>query len=117
MSFDGVTAGLLLQAASNGASQDDVYKLYKDLQGDRDAPAPEVIELVTSWIGRKCKVKYTSHTGVVKGPNTSDRGFYPGGRFPVYVTITASGMENAVGSTFEYGLDQVELIDEETKEN
>ena len=41
MSFDGVTAGILLQATLNGTSQDEVYKLYKDLQGERDAPAPE----------------------------------------------------------------------------
>lgn len=114
MSFDGITAGMLLQAAQNGSSHDDIYKLYKDLQGDKDAPTPEVIELVTSWIGRKCNIKYTSHVGVVSGPNTSDCGFYPGGHFPVYVKITASGMEKAVGCTFEYDLDQIELIDEET---
>ena len=111
MSFDGITAGMLLQAANNGSSHDDIYKLYKDLQGNKDAPTPEVIELVTSWIGRKCKIKYTSHTAIITGPNTSDCGFYPGGRFPVYVTITASGMEKAVGCKFEYGLDQIELID------
>lgn len=107
MSMDGITAGILLQAASNGSSQEDIYKLYKDLQGNKDAPAPEVIELVTSWIGRECKIKCTSHTGVITGANTSDRGFYPGGRFPVYVKITASGMDKAIGSTFEYGLDQI----------
>lgn len=109
MSMDGITAGILLQADSNGSSQEDVYKLYKDLQGNKDAPAPEIIELVTSWIGRTCKIKWTSHIGEIVGANTSDRGFYPGGRFPVYVKITASGMEKAIGSTFEYGLDQIEL--------
>lgn len=116
MSMDGITAGLLLQAAQNGSSHDDIYNLYKNLQGERDAPTPEVIELVTSYIGRKCKLKYTSHVGIVKGPNTSDSGFYPGGRFPVYVTITHSDMETAIGKTFEYDLDQVQLLDEESKE-
>lgn len=111
MSFDGITAGLLLQAANNGASQEDVYKLYKDLQGNKDAPAPEVIELVTSWIGRACKIKHTSHTGIITDVNTSDCGFYPGGRYPAYVKITESGMKEAIGCTFEYGLDQIELID------
>ena len=112
MTFDGVTAGLLLQAANNGSSQEDVYKLFKDLQGEKDAPTPEVIELVTSWIGRTCKIKYTSHTGIITGANTSEHGFYPGGRFPVYVKITASGMEKAIGSTFEYGLDQIDFGEE-----
>ncbi len=115
MSMDGITAGLLLQAAQNGSSQDDVYKLYKDLQGNKDAPTPEVIELVNSWVGRTCKIKWTSHIGEIVGANTSDRGFFPGGRYPVYVKITASGMENAVGSTFEYGLDQIVL--EEIEQN
>lgn len=112
MSMDGITAGILLQAAQNGSSQDDVYKLYKDLQGERDAPTPEVIELVTSWIGRECNVKYTSHKGIITAANTSDRGFYPGGRFPVYVKITSSGMEKAIGQTFEYGLDQIDFGEE-----
>lgn len=115
MSMDGVTAGLLLQATMNGQSHDQVYQLFKDLQGDRDAPTPEVIELVESWKGKKCKIKYTSHIGEVVGPNTSDRGFYPGGRFPAYVKILKSGMESAVGQVFEYGLDQVELLPEESK--
>jgi hypothetical protein len=110
MSMDGITAGVLLQAALNGTSHDEIYKLYKDLQGERDAPTPEVIELVTNWIGRTCKIKYTSHIAEITGPNTSDRGFYPGGRFPVYVKIIKSGMENAIGSRFEYSLDQIELI-------
>ncbi len=112
MSFDGITAGMLLQAANNGSSHDDIYKLYKDLQGNKDAPTLEVIELVTSWIGRKCKIKYTSHTAIVVGPNTSDCGFYPGGRFPVYVKIIASGMPQAIGCKFEYDLDQIELEEE-----
>ncbi|NTV78158.1 MAG: hypothetical protein HGA25_03190 [Clostridiales bacterium] len=113
MSMDGITAGLLLQAASNGNSQEDVYKLYKDLQGDKDAPTPEVIELVTSWIGSKCKILHTSHIGVVVRANTSETGLYAGGRYPAYVKITESGMERAVGCTFEYGLDQIELLPEE----
>ena len=73
MSMDGIAAGLLLQATMNGQSHDQVYKLFKDLQGERDAPIPEVIELVESWKGKKCKIKYTSHIGEVVGPNTSDR--------------------------------------------
>lgn len=113
MSMDGVTAGLLLQATMNGQSHDQVYKLFKDLQGDRDAPTPEVIELVTSWIGRKCNIKLTTHKAVVLGPNTSEHGFYPGGRFPVYVRITHSSMPDAIGCKFEYGLDQIELLPEE----
>lgn len=115
MSIDSVTAGLLLQAVKNGNSSDQVYQLYKEIQGERDAPAPEVVELVESWKGKKCKIKHTSHIGEVVGPNTSEHGFYPGGRFPVYVKILESGMESAVGQKFEYGLEQVELVPEEGK--
>lgn len=110
MSMDGFTAGVLLQAAIEGNSPDQVADLYKSLKGTGDGPpSPQVVELVTSWIGKPCKVKHTSHLGVVHGVNTSSSGFYPGSRFPVYVKITESGMKDAVGSVFEYDLDQVEI--------
>lgn len=109
MSMDGITAGLLLAASTNGAGNDEVYNLYKSLQGNNEAPAPEIVEMVKGWIGKPCKVRYTDHVGIVHGANESTSGFYPGGRFPVYVKITESGCEEAVGKVFEYSLEQVEL--------
>lgn len=110
-SMDGFTAGVLLQTAMNGSNSDDIYKIYKDLQEDKDALTPEVIELVNSWKDKTCNIKFTSHKGIIKGPNTSSYGFYPGGRYPVIVKIIDSDMKKVIGKTFEYGLDQIELID------
>ena len=40
-------------------------------------------------------------------------GFYPGVRYPIYVRIAATGdpkFEAAVGKVYEYGMDQMEVI-------
>ena len=60
-------------------------------------------------IGATVDVNCTSHFGEVVGYNERTGGFYPGTRFPVYVKITLSDMERAIGQTFEYGLDQLKM--------
>ena len=114
--MDGFTAKVLLEAAqnniANGKSNDGIIDFAKAL--NKDAPNPptqEVIDLVTSWIGKPCKVKYTTHRGVVHGVNRSAHGFYPGGRSPVYVKVTESTEPDSIGTIFEYGLDQVEVTE------
>jgi hypothetical protein len=50
-------------------------------------------------------------TGLVERLNTSTRGFYPGGRYPIYVKIlTDTRPVDSVGKTFEYDIDQLEVI-------
>lgn len=111
-SFDGFTAGVLLAAAQNPNARDSVYDLYKSLQNAGDAaPAPEIVKFIEDRIGKPCKVKSTSHIGVVHGVNMASRGFYPGSRYPIFVKITESTHERAIGDVFEYELDQVEIQD------
>lgn len=114
MTIDTFTAATLLNAAINGADHDQLNKLHKSLQNENDAPSQELIDYVNSIVNRKCKIKATSHKGIIVRANLSTCGFYPGGRYPAYVRITESGMEKAIGNTYEYSLDQIELIDEET---
>lgn len=68
-------------------------------------------------VGAPVKVLWTSYTGVVHGHNERLGGFYPGVRYPIYVRITAcedEKFQKAVGSVFEYGMDQMEAIQKET---
>jgi hypothetical protein len=64
-------------------------------------------------VGTPVKVLWTQYTGVVYGHNERLGGFYPGVRYPIYVRITATGnpkFEEAVGKVYEYGMDQMEVI-------
>ena len=74
---------------------------------------PEVIDFIESNIGKPVRILYTSYKGTIHRCNKSEGGFYPGIQYPVYVKITESSdprYDHAVGSVFEYGLDQIELI-------
>ena len=113
--IDSFTASVLTEHVKEG-NADEVLALYKDLCTTHDGgPSDEVISLVTSLIGKKCKVKHTSHIGVVEGVNRSTGGFYNGGRYPVFVKITKSRRTSAVGKVFEYELSQIEIINKEKK--
>lgn len=112
--MDGFTAKTLLEAAMSSKTVDDqnqVADLFKELNKDTKKLDPEVEKLVVSWIGKSCKIKFTGHQGIVLAANTSTGGFYPGHRFPVIVEITESTMKEAKGQVFEYGLDQVEIVE------
>ena len=67
-------------------------------------------------IGAHIKVKNTGYTAKVVRYNTNLGGFYPGVRYPIIVKITHSNdfkfRKGAVGSTFEYTTDQLELVNE-----
>lgn len=62
-------------------------------------------------IGAKVKILHTGYTGEVVSYNNRLGGFYPGVRYPVCVRITYSEKvefrERAVGSIFEYGMEQL----------
>ena len=111
MSIDAFTAQVMLEATANnpGQAQGAVADLYKSLISKEDGgPSQKDIDFFNQHKGKKVKVKYTSHEGVLHELNTSTGGFYPGSRFPFYVKMTAGP---AIGSIFEYERDQVQLID------
>lgn len=108
--MDTFTASVLVAATLNGADHESVVDLSRSLQNENDHPTSEQIEETRLMVGSKCKIKHTSHVGVVVGINRSKGGIYSGGRFPVIVEITDSRMKEAIGQTFPYSIEQVELI-------
>jgi len=85
-------------------------KFYEEQEEQRNAI--EVFRL-NQFIGKPVRILYTSYKGTIHRCNKSVGGFYPGIQYPVYVKITESSdprYDHAVGSVFEYGLDQIELI-------
>lgn len=110
--MDGFTAGVLLQAANMGDNQDQVADLYKRLKEDEPLRIDEAMKAkVESLIGKRCKIKYTNYVGTIESFNDSLGGFYGGERFPYLVRIDEvnNGWKNVL---FEYGEDQIMLIDE-----
>ena len=68
ISFDGFTAGVLLSAAQQPNSRNDIYNLFKSLQNaDDSAPAPEIVEYIEARIGKPCTIKLASHRGCGSG--------------------------------------------------
>jgi hypothetical protein len=109
---DSFTASVMLSAVANGQTKEEVgqvYDLYKEMNSKSDGgPSPQARAFFEKNQGKKCKVKFTSHEGIVHRLNESTSGFYPGGRFPIYVKITNG---EAAGQVFEYDLDQVEVTE------
>ena len=62
-------------------------------------------------VGDKVKILYASHIGEIVGFNEKLGGLYSGARYPVLVRITNSSMQRAVGKSFEYGIEQIKLIE------
>lgn len=85
--------------------------------GESDPIPAEVVTFVESNIGKPVNILHTAYKGVIHSCNKSQRGFYPGVCYPVYVKITDVGVEyankltTALGDIFEYGLEQIEFID------
>lgn len=115
MTTDSFTASVMLSAIATNNNEETVNALSSLLNslGESDPIPTEVIAFVESNIGKPVNVLHTAYKGVIHSCNKSQRGFYPGVRFPVYVRITNSRdpkFEKAIGSVFEYSLDQIELI-------
>ncbi len=112
MSIDAFTAQVMLEAAVNnpGKAEATLADLYKNFTSKEDGgPSQKDIDFFNRHKGKKVKVKYTNHEGVLHQLNTSRSGFYPGSRFPFYVKIASEG--KAQGCVFEYDADQVELME------
>ena len=114
MSMDKFTAEQLLSAIKNGGDNDQMADLYKQIKGaSEEGPTKEQIDFFIENQGKIVAIKGTNMSGLVERLNTSTRGFYPGGRYPIYVKILTderTNHHNSVGETFEYGIDQLEVI-------
>lgn len=109
MTIDAFTAATLVAAASQGGDKEGVYDLYKEMKDKNDGgPTAEAIAFFKENEGKRCKVTGTSHEGIVHRLNNATAGFYPGSRCPIYVKITNG---QSAGMVFEYGLDQVEVVE------
>lgn len=110
MSLDSFTAACLLNAAASDGDINQIVDLGKSLQGKGDGgPSTEARNFFVQNHNKKCKIKFTSHEGVIFRLNEAISGFYPGSRYPIKVQITNG---EAKGAIFEYDLDQIELIEE-----
>lgn len=112
MSMDQFTAGQLLSALKNGGDSDGVATLYKQIKGaNEEGPNEEQVKFFLENEGKVVIIKGTGMSGIVTRLNTSTRGFYPGGRYPIYVKILTDNRteHNSVGQTFEYDIDQLEV--------
>lgn len=116
--MDAFTAELLLAAAErcegDPGQQAMVADLYKALNKDSGGPTAEALLFFEKHEGKRCAVRFTCYTGILTGLNTATSGFYPGSRYPFYVKITESTDEkfsDAIGSSFQYGLDQIEILE------
>lgn len=66
-------------------------------------------------IGTKVKILNTDYIGEVDHYNESSGGFYPGYRYPIFVKITdcvTLKFKQFIGRTFQYSLDQLQIIDD-----
>lgn len=115
MTTDSFTASAMLSAIATNNNEETVNALSSLLNslGENDPVPEEVIAFVESNIGKPVNILHTDYKGVIHSCNKAQRGFYPGVRFPVYVQITETSdlkFEKAIGSVFEYGLDQITFI-------
>ena len=113
MSMDKFTAEQLLSAIKNGGDTEKVADLYKQINGaSEEGPTKEQVDFFIENQGKVVAIKGTNMTGLVERLNTSTRGFYPGGRYPIYVKIlTDTRPVDSVGRTFEYDIDQLEVME------
>ena len=115
MSIDKFTAEQLLTAIKNGGDGDQVADLYKQINGaSEEGPTKEQVDVFIENQGKVVTIKGTSMTGLVERLNTSTRGFYPGGRYPIYVKILTderTNQFNAIGKKLEYDIDQLEVME------
>lgn len=114
MSMDKFTAEQLITALKNGGESDKVADLYKQIKGvNEEGPTEEQVKFFIENEGKVVSIKGTNMTGLVVRLNTSTRGFYPGGRYPIYVKILSDTRQvDSVGRTFEYGIDQLEVLNQ-----
>ena len=104
-------AVLLKQLMDDPAKAAEIHDICKLLKGKANAPSTEQVEWFYANENKEVEVIHTPHVGTVSRLNTSTNGFYPGGRYPIYVVITKSAMPEAIGETFEYGIDQLKVLE------
>lgn len=109
--IDPATASMFLQGIKETGYIDDGADLYKALTSKNEGgPTDEQRAWFEENRGKKVAVKDTAMRGVVRRLNEATTGLYPGSRYPIYVTITSGFDKVAIGGTFEYDTDQLEVI-------
>lgn len=108
--LDSFTASVILDAKEKGiGTNDQLADMVKTMKENAPGgPSKEARDFFVKNQGKKCKVRYTDHEGIVYKLNEATGGFYPGNRYPIKVQITNG---KASGAIFEYDLDQVEVIE------
>lgn len=86
MSYDKFTATACVNALKSGANPERIWDAVKGLN-NQGGPSDEAIEWFKANEGKRVKVKTTGYIGTVEKLNTSNGGFYPGSRYPIYVRI------------------------------
>ena len=110
MTIDIATAQMLLEALKSTNNPHDVQALHKIVSSDNEGPTEEHAKFFIENKGKQVKIKHTDYVGTLVSLNTATGGFYPGGRYPYYVTIISGGMTSAIGKTFEYTSDCISLV-------
>jgi hypothetical protein len=107
--MDNFTTNVLLQVANT--DQEFAADLYKELSsGGGNPPSEEQIKWFYENEGKLVNVG--GHVGQVVDLNTSSHGLYEGGRYPINVKIISSVRHpTAIGNTYEYDTDQLELVE------
>lgn len=102
--LDSFTAGMLLEALSKGADNNEVADLYKAFNTEEGGPTEEQIQWFNENQGKEV-LCFGERKGVVHSLNKSDSGLYYGKRYPIYVKLDS-------GDIYEYGIENLTLVKE-----
>lgn len=102
------TPELMLAAA---AAKQDITALYGVLSKNTGGPTVGAERWFNDHISRCVKITGTTYVGRVIALNESRGGIYSGSRYPIKVRIEQATNEQAVGKVFEYGIEQLVVID------
>lgn len=110
--MDSTTSSMLLELKKKGHDNEEIADLYRVLNKKENGPSVEA----TTWYyenkGKTVSIGGCINlVGVVVGLNLNTSGLYTGDRYPIKVIISEDDRYeyNAIGCTFEYGINQLEL--------
>lgn len=102
------TPEIMLAAA---AAKQDITALYGVLSKNTGGPTVGAERWFNDHIGRYVKIAGTSYVGRVIALNESRAGIYSGSRYPIKVRIEKANVDGSIGKVFEYGIEQLAVID------
>lgn len=107
MAIDNFTASVLL-AQVGKVPNDTLADAYKTFAQEEGGPSQEAFDWFQENKGKTVTVNGTNHVAIVTSLNESTSGFYPGSRYPIYVTLNNGPY---IGQVFEYELTQLTLVE------